>query len=53
MAELLHVHPGTATPLGLMNDTENAVILVVDEALLGAEQFNFHPMTHTESIGLT
>jgi Ala-tRNA(Pro) deacylase len=53
MAELLHVQPGTATPLGLMNDTENAVILVVDEALLGAEQFNFHPMTHTESIGLT
>jgi Ala-tRNA(Pro) deacylase len=34
MAELLHVHPGTATPLGLMNDTENAVTLVVDEALL-------------------
>ena len=52
MTELLHVHPGTATPLGLMNDTENAVILV-DEALLGAEQLNFHPMTHTESIGLT
>jgi Ala-tRNA(Pro) deacylase len=53
MAELLRVHPGTATPLGLMNDTENAVTLVVDEALLGAEQLNFHPMTHTESIGLT
>ncbi len=53
MAELLHVHPGTATPLGLMNDAENAVTLVVDEALLGAEQLNFHPMTHTESIGLT
>ena len=52
MAELLRVHPGTATPLGLMNDTENAVTLVVDEALLAAEQLNFHPMTHTESIGL-
>jgi hypothetical protein len=36
-----------------MNDTENVVTLVVDEALLGAEQLNFHPMTHTESIGLT
>ena len=53
MAELLRVHPGTATPLGLMNDTENAVTLVVDEALLGAEQLNFQPMTHIESIGLT
>ena len=46
--ELLRVHPGTATPLGLMNDTENAVTLVVDEALLSAEQLNFHPMTHRE-----
>ena len=53
MAELLHVHPGTASPLGLMNDADNAITLVVDEALLGAEQLNFHPMTHTESIGLT
>ena len=53
MAELLRVHSGTATPLELMNDTENVVTLVVDEVLLGAEQLNFHPMTHTESIGLT
>src|SRR4029453_12300343 len=52
MAELLRVHPGTAPPLGLMNDTENAVTLVVDEVLLGAEQLNFHPMNHTESIAL-
>lgn len=53
MVELLHVTPGTATPLGLFNDTDQAISVVVDQALEGAEQLNFHPMMHTESIGLT
>ena len=53
MVEKLHVEPGTATPLGLMNDTDATITLVVDDALGDAEQLNFHPMTHTESIGLT
>lgn len=53
MQEILHVAPGTATPLALINDTENQITLVIDAALTGADQLNFHPMTHTESIGLT
>lgn len=53
MAELLHVTPGTATPLALYNDTGRAVVLVVDRSLVDADQVNFHPMIHTESIGLT
>lgn len=53
MAALLHVAPGTATPLALMNDKDATITLIVDEALDGAEQLNFHPMVHTESIGLT
>ncbi len=53
MVDLLHVTPGTATPLALFNDTARSVTLVVDYALEGAEQLNFHPMIHTESIGLT
>jgi len=53
MMDLLHVTPGTATPLALFNDTARSVTLVVDHALKGAEQLNFHPMIHTESIGLT
>jgi Ala-tRNA(Pro) deacylase len=51
--ETLHVGPGTLTPLALINDTEGRVTLVVDKELDGAEQVNFHPMTHTESIGLS
>ena len=53
MFERLRVTPGTATPLGLLNDTENTITLVVDDALADAEQLNFHPMTHDESIGLS
>lgn len=53
MAELLHVAPGTATPLALFHDTDTQITLVIDECLEGVEQVNFHPMTQTQSIGLT
>lgn len=53
MHEVLHVTPGTATPLSLMNDTDQLVTLVIDKALDSATQLNFHPMVQTESIGLT
>jgi Ala-tRNA(Pro) deacylase len=53
MSGLLGVSPGTVTPLALMNDAANRVTFVIEETLLSAEQLNFHPMTQTESIGLT
>lgn len=53
MADKLHVSPGTATPLALVNDTDATVTLVVDRRLADDPQLNFHPMTHTESIGLS
>lgn len=53
MVDLLGVGPGTLTPLALMNDTKNVVTLVLDSSLLHADQINFHPMAHTESIGIT
>jgi Ala-tRNA(Pro) deacylase len=53
MAERLHVQPGTATPLALFHDTDATITLVVDDRLDGVDQVNFHPMTHTESIGLS
>jgi Ala-tRNA(Pro) deacylase len=40
------------TPLALMNDAEGLVTCVLDEALLGAAQVNFHPLVQTQSIGL-
>lgn len=53
MLQRLHVTPGTATPLALIHDTDQGITLVVDQRLRGADQLNFHPMTHTESIGLS
>ena len=50
---LLDVEPGTVTPLALLNDTDGAVIFVIEEDLLDAEQVNFHPMIQPESIGLS
>lgn len=48
MVARLHVSPGTATPLALFHDADRSITLVADERLDGAEQVNFHPMTHTE-----
>jgi Ala-tRNA(Pro) deacylase len=49
----LHVRAGTATPLALFNDTDHEIALIVDAQLRNATQLNFHPMVHTESIGLS
>ncbi|WP_157971027.1 prolyl-tRNA synthetase associated domain-containing protein [Pseudogemmobacter bohemicus] len=50
--EYLGVQPGALTPLGLINDTTQAVTPVIDAGLMGAEQLNFHPLINTESTGL-
>ena len=50
---MLGVDPGTLTPLAVINDTSCDVTVVLDQALSDAEQINFHPMVHTESIGLS
>ncbi|RGE20343.1 YbaK/EbsC family protein [Leucobacter sp. wl10] len=53
MIERLRVVPGTATPLALFHDTDREITLVIDQALEGADQLNFHPMSHTGSIGIS
>ena len=41
--ELLHCTPGSATILGLMNDDENRVQLLLDKETYEAEYFSCHP----------
>ena len=53
MRRVLGVDPGTLTPLAAINDTSYEVTVVLDQTLFDADQINFHPMVHTESIGLT
>ena len=50
MERFLDLRPGSVSVLGLMNDTERRVRLVVDEDVLGEELFGCHPCENTSSV---
>ena len=50
MERFLDTAPGSASVLGLMNDGENTVRLLVDRDLLGEENFGCHPCRNTSSL---
>ena len=50
MARLLDLHPGSVSVLGLMNDREHRVRLLIDEDVLKEEMFACHPCENTSSI---
>lgn len=52
MEELLGVSPGSVSVLGLMNDRERRVRLLVDEDVLREEFFGCHPCINTSSLKL-
>ena len=50
MEEFLDIRPGSVSVLGLMNDKDHRVKLVVDEDLLKEEYFGCHPCVNTSSL---
>ena len=52
MERFLDITPGSASVMGLMNDKENQVTLLVDEDVLKAEYFGCHPCINTSSMRL-
>lgn len=52
MEAFLDITPGSVSVMGLMNDTENHVTLLVDEDILKEELFGCHPCINTSSIRL-
>lgn len=52
MEEFLDITPGSVSVLGLMNDKENNVTLLVDEDILKEEYFGCHPCINTSSLRL-
>ena len=50
--ELLRCTPGSATILGLMNDTEHRVHLLIDRPVYEAEYLSCHPCICTSSLKL-
>ena len=50
MEKYLGVKPGSVTPFGLINDTENHVHLFIDKNLQNAGRVSFHPGINTASL---
>ena len=53
MYELLGIRPGGVTPLGVVNDREGAVTLVLEKAMLEAPLVNYHPLVNTATVGIS
>jgi Ala-tRNA(Pro) deacylase len=49
----LGLEPGAVSPFGLINDRENAVVVLVDQDLKEATHVNFHPNVNTATIGIS
>ena len=52
MLEYLDITPGSVSVLGLMNDREHRVQLLIDEDVLKGEFFGCHPCINTSSLRL-
>ena len=52
MERFLDITPGSVSVLGLMNDRENHVQLIIDEDILKGEYFGCHPCINTSSLRL-
>lgn len=52
MVKYLNVTPGSATVMGLMNDVDNRVQLLVDEEVSEEEFMGCHPCVNTSSLKL-
>lgn len=46
----LGLTPGSVSPFGLINDTENHVHLFIDSNLINAERLSFHPNINTATL---
>ena len=52
MEAFLDITPGSVSVLGLMNDHDNRVELIIDEDILKGEYFGCHPCINTSSLRL-
>lgn len=50
MEEFLHIKPGAVSIMGLMNDRENHVQLLMDRTIIESEELGCHPCVSTSSL---
>ena len=53
MFDLLHIHPGSLSPLGLIYDTENKIQLLIDEDIMEWDDIGMHPCDNTATLKIT
>ena len=52
MEEFLNITPGSVSIMGLMNDTQNRVKLLIDREIAESEYLGCHPCINTSSLKL-
>jgi Ala-tRNA(Pro) deacylase len=52
LEEAWGVKPGSVTPLGAINDRDIRVTVVLDKAMMAADQLSFHPLVNTMTTTL-
>ena len=52
MEKFLNITPGSGSVLGLANDTDHRVQLLIDEDVLNSEYVGCHPCINTSSLKL-
>lgn len=50
MEVYLGLHPGAVSPMGLMNDKDGKVRLIIDRDLLSLDTFGCHPCVNTSTV---
>ena len=53
MEKYLDITPGSVSVMGLMNDKEGAVRLLIDEDVLAADYFGCHPCVNTSRLKIS
>jgi len=50
LSEILGITAGAVSPIGLVNDTNNKVIFIIDKNIWNAEEICCHPNINTETL---
>lgn len=50
LLEVLGLTPGAVSPLGLVNDTDNKVLFMIDKDIWSANEICCHPNVNTETL---
>jgi Ala-tRNA(Pro) deacylase len=53
LMEVLGVEPGSVTPFGLINDTDNRINVILDEAMIRQTPLNYHPLKNDATTAIT